>query len=505
VNITATKALLLDAVFQVLDNWVFRILVIIGLILVLGTFVFGFRENEIVLLFGLQSWSYDSIFAAFGGPSARVDDPQGILISGILDFVFGTLAGNLGVIFCIAATSFFVPQMIEKGAADVLFHKPLKRLTFYLARYFAGLLFVGVLATLMAVGMYAGFLLVSGYNDPGILLAAPLLTYLFALIYAVSMFIGVVTRSTVASILLSTIFFAFNGCVHLFWTSMQSNEFAQIQRLREEAEAEDEGGVFEEEAQGEDSVVLEVLKTTNAVLHYTLPKTSDADVLSSKLRKALNAPLYREEGALVSVFIVPDDFEEVTPTLPAVSPEVAALLGEPRFELAGTLEEFDVTYTLLRRAVSEREVERRGETKLVKESSSRAGSTLAEVLEEAGAEGVDRSLKSFGANMRGDRMTGSLVRWAGGQQALIVKGAAGEWIFTLWIDDAGPDSEARKDLALATMDLAMGYDLTPNSYEERFQFDAPWRYNIFFSVGSSLAFVAVLLCLGWWKLSRIEF
>ena len=93
--------------------------------------------------------------------------------------------------------------MIEKGAADVLFHKPLGRLTFYLSRYFAGLFFVGLLATLMAVGMYAGFLLVSGYHDPGILLAAPLLTYLFGLIYAVAMWVGVVTRSTVAAMLSS--------------------------------------------------------------------------------------------------------------------------------------------------------------------------------------------------------------------------------------------------------------------------------------------------------------
>ena len=503
-NATATKALLLDAVFQVLDNWVFRILVVIGSILVLSTFAFGFREEEIVLLFGVQSWSYESIFTAFTGSSARVDDPQGILINGILDFVFGTLAGNLGVIFCIAATSFFVPQMIEKGAADVLFHKPLNRLTFYLARYFAGLFFVGVLATLMAFGMYAGFLLISGYNDPGILLAAPLLTYLFALIYAVSMFIGVMTRSTVASILLSVIFFAFNGCVHLFWTSMQANEFAQLEELREEAESE-EDVVVEEEEDEEGGFALELVKKTNAVLHYVLPKTSDADVLSSKLRKALNAPLYTEEEALISVFLLPDGFEETSPRMPDVPSDVAALLGEPRFQLEGLVEGEAVTCTLLRRAVVRREVERRGELKLVQETASRAGSTLAETLEDTVAEDVDRSLKSFGSNLRGRPMTGSLVRWTGGGQALVVKGAASEWMFTLWIEDAGPDTEARADLTLATIGLAMGYDVSANSYEERFTFTAPWRYNIFFSVGSSLAFVAVLLCLGWWKLSRIEF
>jgi hypothetical protein len=42
-------------------------------------------------------------------------------------------------------------------------------------------------------------------------------------------------------------------------------------------------------------------------------------------------------------------------------------------------------------------------------------------------------------------------------------------------------------------------------YENRFDWDAPWRYNIFFSVGSSLAFVLVTLALGTWRLKRIDF
>ena len=42
-------------------------------------------------------------------------------------------------------------------------------------------------------------------------------------------------------------------------------------------------------------------------------------------------------------------------------------------------------------------------------------------------------------------------------------------------------------------------------FAERLDWDAPWKFNIFFSVGSSLAFAGVLFLLASWRLSRIDF
>jgi hypothetical protein len=33
----------------------------------------------------------------------------------------------------------------------------------------------------------------------------------------------------------------------------------------------------------------------------------------------------------------------------------------------------------------------------------------------------------------------------------------------------------------------------------------PLKYNLWFSVGSSLAFLLIALGLGWWRLARIDF
>ena len=65
-KVSAVSALFQDALYQVLDNWVFRILAVLTGCLVLVTFLIGFREDEVVLLFGLKTWSYADLTHNFG-------------------------------------------------------------------------------------------------------------------------------------------------------------------------------------------------------------------------------------------------------------------------------------------------------------------------------------------------------------------------------------------------------------------------------------------------------
>ena len=498
-NALALKALVLDAVYQILDNWVFRILTILGGMLVLSTFMVGFREDEVVLFFGLKSWGYDTLLRAFGIPPG-VPDPQTIVINSVLYLLFDVIGGNLGLIFCIAATAFFVPRMIEKGAADVLFHKPLTRWTFYVARYFTGLLFVGILSSFMAAGVYTGILVASGYNDPGIFFVAPLLTYTFGLVYALSMWIGTITRSTVAAILLTAIFFSFNGCVHYVWGEGQNSELQRM-ILREDSDDEEEAEDADDDSAGP---VIRSLVWLNATLHYVLPKTDDADVMARKLRRAVNRPYFRDGDSLVSLFAMPEGCEQIANDLPSPATddsELFAALGEPRFALRTTDPEDRVIYTLFRRPAEG-------------QSASRVSKALRDEIERNGAiEDVERRLAVFGIPVRGRSVSSSILRWevtvageARGRLAVVFRGAEGEFLYTLWIqDESGEPSEERSDANLERINRQMGLDPRGTSYEEHFTFSAPWKYNIFFSVGSSLAFVLVMLLLGWWKLARIEF
>src|SRR5262249_13653807 len=151
------------------------------------------REQGIVLLFGVRTWSYSDALPGLG--SASASDPRGFAIELVLQLVFQVLAGDVGMILCLTATAFFVPRLLDKGAAELYFHKPVSRAALFLSRYFAGLLFVALIALVLVGGMFLGLWLVSGHFDPGILAAAFDLVYVFALIHAVSMLAGALTRS----------------------------------------------------------------------------------------------------------------------------------------------------------------------------------------------------------------------------------------------------------------------------------------------------------------------
>ena len=200
-NRIMAKALLADAFYQVLDNKVFRLLVLLSIGLVAPTFLVGFREDGVHFLFGWKTFTYKEFVSAFGVPVPEIHDIHVAVIQQVQAIFVGGLAGTIGILFCIAATAFFVPRMLEKGAADTLFSKPVARFVLLLARYVAGLLFVGVLAFVLVLGMHIGLLVTSGYSDPGFLWSALTLVYIFALVHAFSTLIAVYTRSSVAAIL----------------------------------------------------------------------------------------------------------------------------------------------------------------------------------------------------------------------------------------------------------------------------------------------------------------
>lgn len=528
----ARVALLKDAYYQVMDNWVFRILAVICMVFILIPFVVGLREEGVVIAFGLYEWDYAEIFNRLGGAgqsSAQSGDLRKQAIDFYMTYVVQMAAGNMGVLFSIAATAFFVPQMLEKGAADVLFHKPLGRLSFYLSRYFAGVLFVVLLSSVLALGNYLGFLVASGHNDPGILMGAPLMTYVFAVIYSVAMFIGVFTRSTVASILLTVIFFFLNGCVDTAWKGGTEFELqltrsgaAAAMNSSRSGDSEDDKEDKGVEALEEDRPILDMLWNTLCAIHYVLPKTGDADVIAKKLRSAINAPPFREEGSRLALHHLPEGLRMGDPSEGRAprefSSEEQEALGEVRFALLSEEESPALRYTLFRREAVKVEKERRGRVRTSTENGSAASKALqdlitarlgrAAVADPEATERVERENVRFGGQGL-QAVVGYRLDWntleGQGRQAVIFR-VGEDWIYTLLVEDESfEQSEERHQELLDRVGKELGYDASVGAYEEAFRLDAPWRYNILFSVGSTLAFVLLMLGLGYWKLRRIDF
>lgn len=116
------------------------------------------------------------------------------------------VAGAIGLILALVWTAAFLPEFLQPSHAAVLFAKPIPRWTLLVGKYlgvtsfvaFQALLFVG--CTWAALGLRTGFWL------PGYLLAVPILVFHFAIVYSFSAFLAVCTRSTVACVFGSILF-----------------------------------------------------------------------------------------------------------------------------------------------------------------------------------------------------------------------------------------------------------------------------------------------------------
>lgn len=511
-NRNIVRALVLDAFYQVLDNWVFRILTGLTLIPILLTFVVGIREEGIVLLFGVKHWSYEELPFNLG----TVADPQGTLIEAVLELFIGQVAGGLGILLSIAATAFFVPRLLEKGAAELYFHKPVSRTALFLSRYFAGLLFIALAGAFLVGGTFLGLALVSGRADAGILLAMPTLVYVFALVFPFTMLVGVVTRSTVASILLSGLFFVFNGCIQQAWISFEqfSNSPAKA-LLRPPGEKQDEEPVDESlaaEPEQERSGIAATLRTTLDVVRTILPKTSDADTFARKVRRSLNAPAFRDEGELVVVSRVPSGLRALDLGSLTAPAELRELLGTPRFGAtapdAAIAGKVPLRFSLWSRPI-ETSTSRIGERERVrKETASAAGEKIEDTLVATqGRMDVKRTRENLGDSLSAARISWSLASEEGSEQrvAYVFKGVEEKQIFTLLIEQSTDAPVFLEEVERITRHVRLDKQAIDEWYPAQVRFDAPWRTNIFFSIGSSLAFAAALLVLGLWRLTRIAF
>lgn len=523
-NRAMLKALTLDAFYQVLDNRVFRILLILVLIPILITFMVGFREEEIVFLFGVERWSYDSLvsFLMAGGRPPQNIDHQGLIISNFVSLFVNFAGGNLGVMLSVAATAFFVPRMVEKGSADVLFHKPIHRFLLFLSRYFAGLIFIALITLAAVVGIYLGLLIVSGYNDPGILWACLTLTYLFGLVHCVSMLVGVMTRSTVAAILVTLLFFFGNGCVHKGWilkeqiTEQKSaSEQAELDELLDES---DEAFADEMDLEEDPSRFLSFFLKTLDAAHLVLPKTTDAGYITTKLRSALEAgDVFADENSRLTLRSLGEDLSEVdadAARLPIGGAE--EILGTPVFAAE---DDQGRAFSIWSRERQEREVEVVGRIRHFPESSRKTGDTLQElVISQLGLddEAVERDRESMGANSRMGEM-GPLfltvptnhVSWSeGGRHYHVMLVTIGKHFHALILETAADlEDEARTTWERKVLrDCGVLNSAGEEEwYTAQLDWDAELKFNLFFSIASSLAFAALVLLLGGWKLSRLDF
>lgn len=207
--------------------------------MVLAAFIIGvFREamaKKILLtIFGF--FSLLILLSVFALTNSTVEGMQMMLESGgantlreaVLTFQSYIVAGIpmfMLVSSMLIITSSFVPDMLKKGHIDLLLSKPISRTRIVIGHFLAATLIV-LVAFAFLLGII--WILVSaktGFWNPSFLYSILWFTLIFSILYSAVMFIGILSRSTILTIIINMLlFFPLSFLLYLANRYFQSDE-----------------------------------------------------------------------------------------------------------------------------------------------------------------------------------------------------------------------------------------------------------------------------------------
>jgi ABC-type transport system involved in multi-copper enzyme maturation permease subunit len=250
----------------------------------------GVQRGRMSVLFGMYT------FEEFRGRTEQVHFLQVLLASYV--------ASGGGLLLTLLWTAGFLPDFLQPSSASVLCAKPVPRWALMLGKYLGVVTFVTLQVVIFFIGTEIALGLKTGEWLYGYLVGIPLLVLHFAVIYSFSVLVAVWTRSTIACLFGTTVFWL--AC----WSMNMGHHYiaTQVPQL---------ASVFAE------------------VGYWIMPKPADIIVL---LEQAIGAGQHR--GTLADLLHLADleAAGKFHPLLSLVTSVLfsAALLGIAGYELAST-------------------------------------------------------------------------------------------------------------------------------------------------------------------------
>lgn len=128
---------------------------------------------------------------------------------------YKTVFASLGVsvwltwgatILALVSVAGLIPDFIAGGSIDLLLSRPVGRVRVFLTKYAAGLLFVTLQVSIFTVASFLVIGLRGKSWVPGLFWCIPLVVLFFSYLYCVCALVGLLTRSTIAALLITLLF-----------------------------------------------------------------------------------------------------------------------------------------------------------------------------------------------------------------------------------------------------------------------------------------------------------
>ncbi|HBS29161.1 MAG TPA: hypothetical protein DEB06_06845 [Phycisphaerales bacterium] len=201
--LTQTRALFLDAYRELNAKRLFWFVLALSGVLVGAFALVSINEEGLTIL----TWDIPN----------PVLNTQNLSSESFYKFMFV----NLGVkfwltwgaaILALVSTASIFPDFLAGGAIELTLSKPIGRLRLFFTKYLAGLLFVALQVVVFSLGSFLIIGLKGGAWEFGLFLAVPIVVAFFSYLFCICTLLGVVTRSTIASLILTLlVWFVFSA------------------------------------------------------------------------------------------------------------------------------------------------------------------------------------------------------------------------------------------------------------------------------------------------------
>lgn len=198
--LTQTMAMLVDAYRELNSKKMFWISLILSGLVVAAIACVGINDNGLTILWWTISLSV--LNTSFLSPASFY---KFVFIQFGFNFWLAWIASILALI----STASIIPDLVAGGSIELSLSKPIARVRLFLTKYATALLFTGLQVAVFTVASFLVIGVRGGSWEWSIFLAIPLVLLFFSFIYCVCALLGLVTRSTIAALLLSVLFWFF--------------------------------------------------------------------------------------------------------------------------------------------------------------------------------------------------------------------------------------------------------------------------------------------------------
>ena len=148
----------------------------------------------------------------------------------VVTIIINPLA-NLGLLLAIFSSASFVPVMLEKGNIDIFLSKPISRIQLLVGKYLGVVLYVFINIFIFIAGIWLIISVKFAYWDASFLTLAIMITFVFAVLYALIVFFGVLTKSSIFGMMVAYLIFLILSPVMLLYNE-KLNEFVSSELIK---------------------------------------------------------------------------------------------------------------------------------------------------------------------------------------------------------------------------------------------------------------------------------